>query len=110
MDDDFNTAGAMGHIFDLVRSINQARDMGLSDEELAGAQKMLIELTSVLGLQLDKQVETGQAGPFVDLLIAVRQQLRTQKLWAMSDQIRDQLTELGVVIEDQVDGTTWRWK
>ena len=71
---------------------------------------MLIELTSVLGLQLDKQVETGQAGPFVDLLIAVRQQLRTQKLWAMSDQIRDQLTELGVVIEDQVDGTTWRWK
>jgi cysteinyl-tRNA synthetase len=110
MDDDFNTAGAMGHIFDLVRSINQARDMGLSDEELAGAQKMLIELTSVLGLQLDKQPETGQASPFVDLLISVRQQLRDQKLWALSDQIRDQLAELGVIIEDQANGTTWRWK
>ena len=110
MDDDFNTAGAMGHLFDLVRSINQARDMGLADEELAGAQKMLVELTSVLGLQLDKQSETSQAGPFVDLLINVRQQLRSQKLWALSDQIRDQLAELGVIIEDQVDGTTWRWK
>ena len=110
MDDDFNTAGAMGHLFDLVRSINQARDMGLTDEELAGAQKMLIELTGVLGLQLEKQPETGQASPFVDLLIAVRQQLRAQKFWALSDQIRDQLAELGVIIEDQVDGTTWRWK
>lgn len=110
MDDDFNTAGAMGHLFDLVRSINQARDMGLADEELAGAQKMLVELTSVLGLQLDKQSETSQAGPFVDLLINIRQQLRSQKLWALSDQIRDQLAELGVIIEDQVDGTTWRWK
>ena len=110
MDDDFNTAGAMGHLFDLVRSINQARDMGLTDEELAGAQKMLIELTGVLGLQLEKQPETGQASPFVDLLIAVRQQLRAQKFWALSDQIRDQLAELGVIIEDQVDGTTWRGK
>jgi cysteinyl-tRNA synthetase len=110
MDDDFNTAGAMGHLFDLVRSINQARDMGLADEELVGAQKMLIELTGVLGLQLEKQPETGQASPFVDLLIAVRQQLRAQKLWALSDQIRDQLAELGVIIEDKVDGTTWRWK
>jgi cysteinyl-tRNA synthetase len=110
MDDDFNTAGAMGHLFDLVRSINQARDMGLADEELVGAQKMFIELTGVLGLQLEKQPETGQASPFVDLLIAVRQQLRAQKLWALSDQIRDQLAELGVIIEDKVDGTTWRWK
>jgi len=110
MDDDFNTAGALGHLFDLVRSINQARDMGLAAEELAGAQKILIELTSVLGLQLDKQPETGQADLFVDLLIDVRQQLRAQKLWSLSDQIRDQLAELGVIIEDQVDGTSWRWK
>jgi cysteinyl-tRNA synthetase len=110
MDDDFNTAGALGHLFDLVRSINQARDMGLAAEELAGAQKILIELTSVLGLQLDKQPETGQADLFVDLLIDVRQQLRAQKLWSLSDQIRDQLAELGVIIEDQVDGTSWHWK
>ena len=112
MDDDFNTAGAMGHLFDLVRSINQARDMGLADEELADAQKLVLDLTSVLGLQLDKQPETGagEVAPFMDLLLDVRQELRTQKLWALSDQIRDQLAELGVIIEDRVEGATWRWK
>jgi len=112
MDDDFNTAGALGHLFDLVRSINQARDMGVSDEYLASAQKILIEMTGVLGLQLDKQPETevGEAASFIDLLLDVRQELRAQKLWALSDQIRDQLAELGVLIEDSREGATWRWK
>jgi len=112
MDDDFNTAGALGHLFDLVRAINQARDMGHSDEELANAQKLLLDLTGVLGLQLDKQPEivAGEVAPFIDLLLEVRQELRTQKLWALSDQIRDQLASLNVIIEDSHEGTTWRWK
>ena len=112
MDDDFNTAGALGHLFDLVRSINQARDMGASDEDLASAQKILIEMTGILGLQLDKQPETevGEAASFIDLLLDVRQELRAQKLWALSDQIRDQLAELGVILEDSREGATWRWK
>jgi len=112
MDDDFNTAGALGHLFDLVRSINQARDMGASEEDLASAQKILIEMTGILGLQLDKQPETevGEADSFIDLLLDVRQELRAQKLWALSDQIRDQLAELGVIIEDSREGATWRWK
>ena len=112
MDDDFNTAGALGHLFDLVRAINQARDMGHSDEELANAQKLLVELTQVLGLQIENQPETqtGEAAPFIDLLLEVRQELRAQKLWALSDQIRDQLADLNVIIEDSREGTTWRWK
>ncbi len=112
MDDDFNTAGALGHLFDLVRAINQGRDMELAADELSGAQELLLELTGVLGLQLDKHPETeaGEAAPFIDLLLEVRQELRTQKLWALSDQIRDQLADLNVVIEDSREGATWRWK
>jgi cysteinyl-tRNA synthetase len=112
MDDDFNTAGAMGYLFDLVRAINQARDMGHSDEELASAQELLLELTGVFGLQLKKQPETkaGEVTPFIDLLLEVRRELRAQKLWALSDQIRDQLADLNVIIEDSREGTTWRWK
>ena len=112
MDDDFNTAGALGYLFDLVRAINQARDMGLAQSELEPAQRLLLELTGVLGLQLDKQPEPagGEAAPFVDLLLEVRQELRAQKLWALSDKIRDRLTEMGVVIEDTREGSTWRWK
>jgi cysteinyl-tRNA synthetase len=112
MDDDFNTAGALGHLFDLVRAINQARDMGLGSEDLSQAQDLLLELAGVLGLQLDKQATLGGAevAPFVDLLLEVRTELRAQKLWALSDMIRDRLTEMDVVIEDSREGSTWRWK
>ena len=112
MDDDFNTAGALGHLFDLVRAINAARDAGVDDKGLKPAQDLILELTGVFGLQLDKPtgIEGGEATPFVDLLVKIRTELRTQKLWGLSDQIRDQLAELGVVIEDSKSGTTWHWK
>lgn len=111
MDDDFNTAGALGHLFDFVRAINQARDAGADSANLEAAQSLLLELTHVLGLQLARSgFESGEAAPFVDLLVEVRGEMRTQKLWALSDQIRDRLTELGVVLEDSKTDTIWRWK
>ena len=110
MDDDFNTASAMSHIYDLVRAINQARDAGADDESLEEARALLRELTGILGLQLRRADEGGQADEFVDLLIEIREQLRNEKLWSLSDLIRDRLTELGVVLEDLKEGSTWRWK
>jgi cysteinyl-tRNA synthetase len=108
MDDDFNTAGALGHLFDLVRAINQAHDMGADP---SAGQALLRELMGVFGLQTERPaVEGGQAAPFIDLLVEIRRELRKQKLWALSDQIRDQLTALNVVIEDTKESTTWRWK
>jgi cysteinyl-tRNA synthetase len=110
MDDDFNTAGALGVLFDLVRSINQARDAGVGSQNLKPAQDALAELTCVLGLRLERpQSSGGDAAPFIDLLVEVRKQLRMQKLWALSDLVRDQLAEQGVLLEDSKDGTTWRW-
>jgi len=111
MDDDFGTAGALGHLFDFVRAINQSRDAGVDGANLEAAQSLLLELTSVLGLQLARSgFEGGEAAPFVNLLVEVRGEMRTQKLWALSDQIRNRLTELGIILEDSKTGTTWRWK
>jgi len=112
MDDDFNTAGALGHLFDLVRAINQARDANLELTSLSNAQDLLRELAEgVLGLRLEHAATSGtQADTFIDLLLELRDELRDQKLWALSDKIRDQLTSLGVLLEDSKDGTTWRWK
>jgi len=112
MDDDFNTASALGCLFDFVRTINNARDSGLDATGLGEAQSLLLELAGVLGLQLEKQIsaEAGKADPFVDLLVAIRTELRNQKLWALSDQVRDQLAELNIILEDSKGGTTWRWK
>ncbi len=110
MDDDFNTAGALGYLFELVRVINQSRDAGAGSTLLGEAQEMLNELARVLGLRLERSVSAGgQADSFIDLLIEVRSELRRQKLWEMSDQIRDRLAELDVILEDSKDGTTWHW-
>ena len=112
MDDDFNTAGALGHLFDLVRVINQARDTGVPQTALEGAHVMLRELAEdVFGLRLERtETENQQAAPFIDLLVAFRSQLREEKLWDLSDQLRNQLADLGILIEDSKDGTSWRWK
>lgn len=108
MDDDFNSAGALGHLFDLVRAINQARDTGADP---SAGQSVLRELMGVFGLRPDRpSIEVGQAAPFIDLLVEIRRELRNQKLWTLSDLVRDQLTTLNVVLEDTKEGSTWRWK
>jgi cysteinyl-tRNA synthetase len=109
MDDDFNTALALAVLFDLVRSVNTARDQGASDEQLQPAQAILHELTGVLGLRLLEKQGSAQADAFVALLVEVRSEIRKQKLWPLSDLIRDRLAGLGVALEDSKDGTTWRW-
>ena len=109
MDDDFNTAGALSHMFELVRAINQARDAGAGERALTEAQSGLRHLASVLGLKLkDQDDESQPAAPFVDLLLEVREEMRQAKQWAVADRIRDRLAELGVLIEDGKGGTTWR--
>ena len=63
----------------------------------------------MLGLRLAEKHGTGDADRFVDLLVDVRGEVRKQKLWPLSDLIRERLKELGVTIEDGKEGTTWRW-
>jgi len=110
MDDDFNSAGALGNLFDLVRVINQARADGATNEELQAAQAELTEITGVLGLRL-KATQQGQgADAFISMLVALRTELRTKKEWALSDRIRDELAEQGVIVEDSAKGSTWHWK
>ena len=110
MDDDFNSAGALAALFELVRVINTARDVGATDAQLKPARQTLRSLTSVLGLRLEeKKASGGDADKFIALLVEVRSEVRKQKLWALSDLIRDRLKELGVTLEDGKEGSTWRW-
>lgn len=111
MDDDFNSAVALSHLFELVRAINQARTAGATDANLRVAQGVLRELAGVLGLRLrEKAEESHAADPLIDLLVEVRTELRKQKLWALSDLVRDRLAALGVILEDSKEGTTWRYQ
>jgi cysteinyl-tRNA synthetase len=111
MDDDFNSAGALGYLFELVRVINQTRADGGTNTQLLEGQNLLKELVGVLGLKLEEEHAVDQAaGPFIDLLVELRLEMRKQKLYGISDQIRDRLSELGVILEDGKNGTTWRMK
>jgi cysteinyl-tRNA synthetase len=109
MDDDFNTPLTLAALYELVKAINTARDDGATDEQLTSAQSTLRELTGVLGLRLQEKRGSSAVDTFVDLLVEVRSEVRKQKLWALSDQIRDRLNSLGVIIEDSKEGTAWRW-
>jgi cysteinyl-tRNA synthetase len=108
MDDDFNTPGALSGLFELVRSINIARDAGVAPESLVNAQRELVQLASVLGLRLEKVSRESQpAAPFIQILLDVRQQLREAKQFELADAIRDRLAEQGIEIEDRKSGAIW---
>ena len=106
MDDDLNSAQAIAALFDLAREINRAR----AGSHVAAAQLQLREMAAVLGFTLEAADNgaVGNAGPFIDLLIEVRNELRKKKEFGLSDRIRDQLAERGVTLEDSATGTTWR--
>ena len=105
MGDDLNTPRALAALFDLVREINRGRERGA---DLKPAQAALAELAGVLGLTLEEQSSDAEAAPFIQMLIDVRVELRSARQFELADKIRDQLTELGVTIEDSPSGTNWR--
>ena len=110
MDNDFNTAGALAALFELVRAINVARDAGVGGEPFTAAQANFKALTDVLGLRLAPVARSqGQDNaPFIKLLIEVRAELRKVKQFALADLVRQRLAELGITLEDGAQGTTYK--
>ena len=106
MDDDFNAAQAIAVLFELAREINRAREEEL---DVAEAQDTLAELARILGFTLEEPAKPPlDAGPFIELLISVRNDLRQAKEWQLADKIRSQLVELGITLEDTSSGTDWK--
>ena len=111
MDADFNTPDALAAVFDLARDVNRLRDSGAAGEELESRRRTLVHLLDVLGVDIRSEgpVDQRQIDPFVDLLVEVRGKLRDLKQWALADEIRSRLSELGVTVEDRPGGdSTWR--
>jgi len=109
MDSDFNTAGALATLFELVRAINSARNAMVGGAPFKGAQATLRELAAVLGLRLQPSQRAAQdSAPFIDLLVETRTELRKLKQFALADWLRQRLSELGVTLEDGPQGTRWK--
>ena len=102
MQDDFNSAGALGHLFDLARAVNRAFDEGGGAEAAQGA-RTLYRLGAILGMFW--RVPTGEDWPAEVLALAeARVAARKGKEWKRSDELRDQLAALGVAVEDSGAG------
>ena len=112
MDDDFNTPEAFSVLFELARDINKHKDKPADAAKLAG---VLLKLAAVLGLLQGDAHAFLQSGMDADVdvaeierLIQARADARAAKDWAAADVARNALTEMGVVLEDGPQGTTWR--
>lgn len=114
MDDDFNAPAALGILQELTRDVNTWLNEGPphTRETLAAIEAAYRELGGdVLGIIPDVEEQAGSAereAGLIRLLIELRAQARSEKDWATSDQIRDQLRALGVALEDRTDGTVWK--
>ena len=108
MDDDLNTADAISHIFTLVREVNtQIKNDGeYSKEYIEKTIALINELTDVLGISAKE--DEDDLSKEVEALIEERQNARKNKDFALADQIRDKLTEMGIVLEDTRQGVKWR--
>jgi cysteinyl-tRNA synthetase len=119
MDDDFNTGGALGELYDVVHVVNRmaaslTKDSPAADlADYRAGVVVLKELSRILGLfrTLPKKPEVGGdalTGDLLELLIDLRARLRKEKNFALADEVRNRLTALGVVLEDGPQGTRWR--
>ena len=111
LNDDFNTPIAISILFEIAKQINVER---LNDLKKANALSQLLKkLANFLGIleyDADEYLKQGSELSENEILdkISKREQARLSKDFAMSDQVRDELLEFGIILEDTEDGTTWR--
>jgi cysteinyl-tRNA synthetase len=110
LEDDFNTPGAIGVLFDTAREVNRHEGAGEDCLALRAAFRMMVDTLGIPLADTQRAAALGDAAPFVDLLVEVRTALRAERQWQLSDRIRDGLKHLGVVLEDTPSGTEWRFE
>lgn len=109
MEDDVNTADALAAIFDLVRYMNTNFSDENSKNLIKKGYRELVELTAIMGI-LQKESQTANMDEEIEALIEKRQRAREEKDWNLADAIRDQLNDMGIVLEDTPKGVKWYYK
>lgn len=106
MEDDFNTADAITAVFDAVKFANTNVSGASSAAFIEAVKKEIVELSDILGLIVEVKQELDDAD--IEKLIAERQQARKDKNFARADEIRNELLEKGIILEDTREGVKWK--
>jgi len=136
MDDDFNTARAMGYLFDIAKSVNSLDEHDSTAPACMKAAKEVFDTlgTGVFGISYTTGIDSGgKLDVLIDLAVEVNQDTRRETLksmgiesimnfiitsraearkkknWTRADLIRDRLREIGIILEDYAGGTSWKW-
>lgn len=106
MDDDFNTADAVSAIFELVKLANSTANEESSKTYVTLLSETIAKLSDVLGIITERKAEVLDSE--VEEMIAARQQARKEKNFALADEIRQKLLDMGIVLEDTREGVKWK--
>ncbi len=106
MEDDFNTADAISAVFELVKLANSTANENSTKAYVSYLKNMIEDLCGVLGLITEKKEEALDSQ--VEEMIAARQKARKEKNFALADEIRGKLLEMGIVLEDTREGVKWK--
>ena len=106
MEDDFNTADAIAAIFELVKYVNTNKTDELSGKAAKALYEILKQLCDILGIIIEKKEELLDAD--IEALIEERKQARKAKNFARADEIRKELADKGIILEDTRQGVTWK--
>ena len=113
LDDDLNTADAIGIMFEMVKSVNVAVENKMDKESAENALKLFDEFNNVLGIiyeEPDSKNGAGDDDAEIERLISERAAAKSEKNYARADKIRNILNEMGVIVEDTPQGAKWRRK
>jgi cysteinyl-tRNA synthetase len=112
LDQDLNTAGALGVVFDLVRALNTAIDAGEVGEpdlaDIRAAFEYVDRILGVLSLRRAEDAAFASSPEEIERLIADRRAARSRRDFAAADRIRQELADRGIVLEDSASGTRWK--
>lgn len=112
MDDDFNTAKAMGHLFEIAKIVNSLDENSPQAPIIMNEAKEIFDSlgANVFGIGFESEIKTDHlVDELVQLFIEMRADARKEKNWKLADRIREKLKEIGIALEDRADGTTWNF-
>ena len=111
MNDDFNTAKVLANMFELVPVINGIKDKHIPSDALSSyvwtqlQQKMKVYIEDIFGLKDETTSDDGKLDGVLQILMTLRKEAKTRKDYVTSDKIRNELSQLGVMLKDEKDGS-----